>query len=556
MKSNLTSYKISISERSFDQNQSQSKIYNNNESFLAEKVGISQITSVSNLFNDSAIYVNKKEQIINHNNSINFNTFSAPKEEEQSNVKSNKYLGKFINSKNDIKNISPIKFSSEIKKGFFSNIFKPKIPNNSEPFRIVTQTEKSRYVNNNTPNPDSNRLNMSKYKIENINLSGISILNNNSSLATPTKQVNNYILPIEPINSIKKDNELNNLSQQKKTNSNIQSRFEIRMYNEFQKVKYIQTKDINFIKSFMIESNKKYSAFSFTTSSPLNKSDNNLRQTNIITNKSSSKLTVDDYRNMLNTSNLPITSKERTLSNTNCFEINNNKFEINNNFYGNIKLNNSQNQKIKIEQSLKAMNELLPQNIELVSFLLKPQILKIYLNKVISSKNSSESSSNSNEEEEEEEEESEEVEDESNYFSENEKSLRSNMKNNRKLFSCLFRIQPTYLSYKLSLEHYVIAYTIIKEKDIDQGSDKSDESEYSKSFNTDIYIDLYKIKNCLYQPTNKMFNIIIDSVNEDKNKVSFYIEDETTANKIKEGLLYLSHLIKLKAVYYKVKKSN
>jgi hypothetical protein len=214
MKSNLTNYKINTSERSFDNNHSQSKIFNNNnESFFAEKAGLSQITSASNLFNDSLAYGNKKEKILNHNNSINFNTFSAPKEEELSKIKSIKYLGKFLNNKNDLRNISPIKFSNEIKKGFFSSISKPKKQTNQEPFRIVTKNEKYSYVN--TPNPDSHRLNMSKYKIENINLSGISILNNISFLATPTKQVPYSTLPIEPIISVKKENDLNNSSFQK-----------------------------------------------------------------------------------------------------------------------------------------------------------------------------------------------------------------------------------------------------------------------------------------------------------------------------------------------------
>lgn len=150
------------------------------------------------------------------------------------------------------------------------------------------------------------------------------------------------------------------------------------------------------------------------------------------------------------------------------------------------------------------------------------------------------------------------------YTSVNEESYKECMNINidQKLVPCVIRIEPSCLSYKNSLEHYILVYSFITNKKNDsyfeEENDESIPNFNQLKIKKEYKIDLFQVKTCFYYHKTRIVEIAIEdnSQQERSENICFYVDNHIVANKIKDCVLFLSHYVKLKSILYKLNKEE
>lgn len=242
-------------------------------------------------------------------------------------------------------------------------------------------------------------------------------------------------------------------------------------------------------------------------------------------------------------------------------EISNNKFEINNNYFGAIQFIPTKSEKLKVETAIKVMSEMNLGNVNDLIFLLTPRNLILLVNSKTLETEILETDREGLEDEISFDPRSNHTKSERSLLSEceNEKSLISN-KQCVLRFNSIFRIETSSVLLNLGLEHYNIVYSVISETENERSNYKS-----ADFIGKQYTIDLYKLKTASYNLGSKILELVIEenmvraSVRSESQELSnsyaihYMVEDKAEGERLKSSLLYLSRLIKLKAIHYKVK---
>lgn len=151
----------------------------------------------------------------------------------------------------------------------------------------------------------------------------------------------------------------------------------------------------------------------------------------------------------------------------------------------------------------------------------------------------------------------------------------------------MIRLQPTILGYSRNLDHYVLAYNCINDKkkynfdsyklfsmsNNNKGNLNEDLSIHSDNSsvnlinnkgikaadmdaqNEEVLIDIFKLKSVNYNETTKRLLLEVDSHQNESTNISFRVNDDETGSNFQMSLRYMVNLVKLKAIVYKVKNS-